>query len=312
MQNVRVRPFRRADREQLTRLVNAHAAAVVPGVSASVATVLGQLEREPGEPITDPWVSERATMVAEIAGSIAAAAHLLRYFPDERAGAPYRGSGEIRWFLYWPEAPAGNPYWPDATGAARELLSACTRQLAEWRVTAQHASGDLPVRGVYGVPEQWTHIRALYREAGFAHTGDTEVVYLARVADLPRQAEPPVTGLAVRRSVGLSGTRLAAVAGTDVAGYIEVETLAEGERLPRYGGWADIGNLWVAEAQRRRGIGSWLLARAAEWLSLAQVERLLGYASLEEAESGYGQFAAAAGFLELTRTQRGWARDAAP
>jgi hypothetical protein len=37
----------------------------VPGLGASVATVLSQLEREPGEFIVDPWVTERVTLVAE-------------------------------------------------------------------------------------------------------------------------------------------------------------------------------------------------------------------------------------------------------
>ena len=36
MPSVLVRPFRRGDRDQLTQLVNAHAAAVIPGMSASV------------------------------------------------------------------------------------------------------------------------------------------------------------------------------------------------------------------------------------------------------------------------------------
>ena len=65
MSDVRVRPFRRADRDQLTQLVNAHAEAVVPGMSVSVNTVLSSLERQPGEFIVDPWVSERVTLVAE-------------------------------------------------------------------------------------------------------------------------------------------------------------------------------------------------------------------------------------------------------
>ena len=54
MTPVRVRPFRRADRDQLTALVNAHAQAVAPGVVVSVNTVLSQLEAEPGEFIVDP------------------------------------------------------------------------------------------------------------------------------------------------------------------------------------------------------------------------------------------------------------------
>ena len=57
MSDVQVRPFHRGDRDQLTE---------------------------------DPWVSERVTLVAEQRGRVAAAAHLLRYFPDERAGEPAR------------------------------------------------------------------------------------------------------------------------------------------------------------------------------------------------------------------------------
>ena len=48
MSAVQVRPFHRGDRDQLTRLINAHAEAVVPGMSASVNAVLGSLERLPG------------------------------------------------------------------------------------------------------------------------------------------------------------------------------------------------------------------------------------------------------------------------
>jgi hypothetical protein len=110
-------------------------------------------------------------------------------------------------------------------------------------VTRQHAGGELPVRGVYGVPEQWPHVSAAYERAGFTHTGHTEIIYLARVAGLPRPSGVPVDGLAVRRSAGLNGTRLSAVLGGDVIGYIEVETFEEGERLPRNGGWADIGSV---------------------------------------------------------------------
>ncbi len=39
MSALTVRPFRRDDRDQLTALVNAHVAAVVPGVSVSTNTV---------------------------------------------------------------------------------------------------------------------------------------------------------------------------------------------------------------------------------------------------------------------------------
>jgi GNAT superfamily N-acetyltransferase len=314
MSSVEVRPFRRSDRDQLTQLVNAHAAAVVPGVSASVSTVLGSLERQPGEFIEDPWVSERMTLVAGERGRVGAAAHLLRYFPDERAGEAARDTGEIRWLLFWPEPPAANPCWPDARAAAEALMAACTGQLAEWGVKRQHAGGELPVRGVYGVPDQWPHVAALYERAGFAHTGHTEIIYLARVADLPRPARAPVAGLAVRRAVGMNGTRLSALLGPHVIGYAEAEIFDEGERLSRHGGWADIGSLHVSRPFRRRGVGSWLLGQVAEWLSAAGIDRLLDYAWLEGTDpggldyAGYRGFLPTAGFRELARTRRGWNR----
>jgi GNAT superfamily N-acetyltransferase len=315
MSSIEVRRFQRRDRDQLTSLVNAHAAAVVPGMGVSVATVLGQLEREPGEFIVDPWVSERVTLVAEQRERIAAAALLLRYSADDRVSPSYRGIGDIRWLLFWPEAPAsGQPHWTDATEAAERLIAACIGQLDDWGVASQEAGGELPVPGVYGVPEQWPHIRALYERAGFRHSGHTEVVYLIRVEDLPRPAGPPLAGLAVRRSVGINGTRLSAVLGQEMIGYLELEILAEGERAPRHGRWADLGNLHIAEPYRRRGVATWLLAQAGDWLRLAQVERLLDYAWLEgsdETGQGYDDYRAFlsnSGFIELTRTKRGWTR----
>ena len=316
MPTIEVRPFRRPDRDQLAALVNAHAAAVVPGAGVSVATVLSHLERQPGETIVDPWVAERATLVAEQDHAVVAAAHLLRYFADERAGMSYRGSGDIHWLLFWPEAPTGNPYWADATEAAEMLITACIRQLGEWCSARQDAGGDLPVHGVYGVPEQWPHIRGLYQRAGFVAAGDTEVVYLARVDDLPRPGPSPLTGLSARRSVGMNGTRLSAVRDGQVIGYIEVEVFEDGERQSRHGGWADVGNLYVAADYRRHGVATWLLGQAADWLRLAQVTRLLGYASLETGPDGqddaeHRMFLAASHFTELTRTRRGWTRNPA-
>jgi hypothetical protein len=187
MSEVQVRPFRRADREQLTALVNAHIQAVVPGVSVSVNTVMSQLERDPGEFIVDPWVAERTTLVAEQRRRVVAAAHLLRYGSGEDVGQAYRGTAEINWLLYWPEAN----HWPDSAEAAGSLMNACLDRLRSWEVEHWHADGALPAPGVYGVPQQWPHVRALYERAGFAHDGHVEVVLLARVDELPgRQRRP--------------------------------------------------------------------------------------------------------------------------
>jgi hypothetical protein len=136
-------------------------------VSVSVNTVMSQLERDPGEFIVDPWVAERAALVAQQRGRVAAAAHLLRYGQGEDVGDAYRDAGEIAWLLYWPQAT----YWPDSAEAADALVSACLAQLRRWGVSRWYADGALPAPGVYGVPEQWPHVRELYERAGFVHDG---------------------------------------------------------------------------------------------------------------------------------------------
>ncbi len=165
---------------------------------------------------------------------------------------------------------------------------------------------------MYGVPEQWPHIRALYQQAGFTHTGHTEIVYLARVEDLPRPASAPLAGLSVRRSVGINGCRLSAVLGQDVIGYIEVETFDEGERLTRTAGWAEVGQP-AGQPSRTgaRASGHGCSGRRPTG-SAGRVDRLLDYAWLEGTDPGgisyedYRAFLPAVGFRELTRTQRGW------
>jgi len=315
MSAIHVRPFQRRDRDQLTDLVNAHAAAVVPGQGVTVAAMLSHLEREPGEFIVDPWVTERATLVAEQNNRIAAAAHLRCYADDEGVSAAYRGGGEIRWLLFWPEGPASsNPWWTAGVQAASELIAACIAQFDRWNVTSQNAGGELPVPGVYGIPEQWPHVSALYEQAGFVHDGHTELVYLATVADLPRLSSLPLAGLELRRTVGLNGTRLSAILDGETVGYIEVEIRTEGERLVRQAGWADVGNLHVSERYRRRKVATWLVGQAADWLELAHVDRLLDYSYAEGADATgqtydeYRAFLQALPFRVLTRTRRGWTR----
>ena len=73
MPTTHIRPFTRADRIGLTGLVNAHLAAVMPGASVSVQSLLSHLESEPGEFIVDRWVTERRTLVADQDGRIVAA-----------------------------------------------------------------------------------------------------------------------------------------------------------------------------------------------------------------------------------------------
>jgi GNAT superfamily N-acetyltransferase len=299
MPALEVRPFRRADRDQLTDLVNMHVAAVVPGVSVSVNTVLSDLERQPGEFITDPWVAERTTLVAEQREYVVAAAHLLRYRADAEVGESYRDAAEIDWFVCRPAAS----FWPDADQAADLLMRACLAQCVRWNVRVRYADGAVPAPLVYGLPRNWPHVRAVYERAGFRHVGDTEVILIARVADLPEPEPRP--GVMLERTLGECGTRFTARADTRALGFVEIDTaLARPERHARAAGLADIGNLHIDPAQYGTGLEHWLLARAADWLRLCGVDRLVAYESA--ADSTMLGHLTGAGFRELTRTDRGW------
>lgn len=302
--NFQVRPFVRSDRDQLTALINAHVAAVIPNVSVSVNTLMSQLEREPGEFLVDPWVRERVTLVAVQRSRLVAAAHLLRYDGDERVSDSYRGAAEIRWLLCWPPAP----YWPDSLVAGEALISSCLAQVGRWRPTAVYGSGDLPAPGVYGVPEQWPHIRDLYLGAGFVAKGVVEVVSVARIEALPHpKGGASDIALTAVRSLGINGTRISALHEDSVVGYIEVDTnLGATERGGRTDDWADIGNLYVAPERRRQGIGTWLVSQAAAWLELGGVTRVLDYTECDD--SAGLAFLDAVGFEVLTRTERQFSR----
>ncbi len=300
MPDLQVRRFNRHDRDQTTALVNAHIGAVVPGISVSVQALMSQLEGEPGEFVIGPWVEERATLVVEQRGRIVGAAHLLRYSGDDRVGDHYRDTGEIRWLLYWPAAT----YWPDSEKAADALGAACLTQMKAWGVTRCYAEGTLPAPAVYGLSEQWPHIRALYERLGFERPTRSEVIFVARVDRLPRPVPVQVAGVEAVRTVGVNGTRISAVINAGSVGYIEVDTNHEAaQRMSRLGVWADIGNLHVEATYRRRGVGTWLVAQAADWLELAGATRLLAYAGADEEDGA--AFMEASGFRVLTRTVRG-------
>jgi GNAT superfamily N-acetyltransferase len=294
MPPVEIRRFHRPDRDQLTALVNAHVAAVVPGVSVSVNTVLSQLEREPEETIVDPWVIERRTLVAIERDAVVAGAHLLRYGETEDVGDSYRDSGEIRWLVGRPDAPH----------ALDELIAECVSILDGWAVTRRHADGALPAPFVYGIPENWPHIRGALVRAGFVHEGRVELILYVPVDELPVLADPPIPGIELRRHVGDVGTRLTAVLDGEEIGMMEVEGYTGGGRNPATVAWADVGNLNVREEHRRRGIATWLVGAAGEWLRLGRFDRLVDYVWPEEEDMR--AFLASVGFRHLTRTEKAW------
>jgi GNAT superfamily N-acetyltransferase len=296
--SVEVRPFHRRDREQLTALVNAHIDVVLPGVGVSVNAVLSQLEREPGETIVDPWAIERATFVAVARDAVVAAAHLVRYGADASVSESYRDAAELRWLVFAPGEDA----------AADALAARCVAAMEEWGVARMYADGSLPAPGIYGVPDVWPHVGAALRRAGFAPGDRVEAVLVADVADLPRGGPAPIAGLVVRRALGGHATRFSAELDGRVVGFFEVQAdLTGGGALSRLAGWADVWELYVDSDLRRRGVATWLVGHAADWLRLGRVERLLDYVTVGE-DDGELAFATALGWRELTRVRRGWSR----
>jgi GNAT superfamily N-acetyltransferase len=300
MPSILIRPFQRHDRDQVTELVNAHIGAVLPGVSISVNAVMSQLEREPGEIIVDPWVRERATLVAIERERVVAAAHLLRYASGEHVGETYRDLGEIRWIVCEPENGA----------AADALLAACAERFDGWGVARCGADVSLPCPCCYGVVDCWPHLKAALVRNGFRHEGRAEVILVAEVASLPSGGDPPLPSLTLRRELGgaiLAGTRLGAWREDELVGQVLLATdLTNGGTLSRLAGWGEVDTLRVEEAHRRQGVATWLLGHAADWLRLGRCDRLIAYC--ESGQDDVLAFAARAGFRELARTERGWMR----
>ena len=297
MSSIEIRAFERRDREQLTELVNAHVDVVVPGRSVSVNAVMSQLEREPGEVVVDPWVTERTTLVAVRREQVVAAALLARFADDDRVSDSYRGGAEVRWLVCWPQhADAGDA-----------LAAACVATMERWGAATQWADGSLPAPSIYGIPDAWPHVRGVLERAGFQAEGRIEVVVAAAVADLPQAAPPPVDGLAVRRMGGENGTAFVALRGEKPVGLFELRSdVTTGGALSRLAGWGEAWNLHVDEGLRRRGVATWLVGHGADWLRLGEVRMLL--AEHEAGNEAGGGFLRAVGFHELTRTERGWNR----
>jgi GNAT superfamily N-acetyltransferase len=274
----------------------------VPGWALSVSAVLAQLEREPAEFVVDPWITERITLVALERQRVVAAAHLRRYATDARVPDWANGAAEIAWLVAW----------PDSAAAGAALACAAVRTMEQWGAIRYFADGGLPTPATYGIPACWPHIRSIIEGAGFHQEGNDEVILVARVDSLPTAAATGVRGLSVRREVAESSTRFAARdEHGEVVGAVHVEVdLTDGGTRARFAGWAGVWELWVAEQWQRHGVGTWLLGHAADWLRLAGTRYLLDQAWPRE--EAYLSFLADHGFTELTRTAKGWVRDASP
>ena len=293
-----IRLFTRADRDQLTELVNSHVAAVVPGWSLPVSALLAQLEREPAEYVVDPWVVDRMTLVAVVRDRVVAAAHLRRYGTDARVMPDFHDAGEIKWLVAWPHR----------IEAAHALAQACVVQLEKWDVKRQWASGDLPTPATYGIPDAWPHVRAVIARAGFSDDeGHDGVMFAGSLDGITPPGAPPVEGLTLRREVDNLATRFTAVLHGDVAGYVNVQDdLTRGGTVSRVARWCALRERFVEPALRQQGIGTWLVRHAVAWLRLGSADRIL--VSLGPSGEDWPEFYERFGWREISRTRLRWER----
>ena len=283
---MRVQPFEPAYLSRLLDLVNLHLGAVVPGWALSGPFLAEHLERDRTEPLTDPWVEERATLCAVDGGTLLAAAHLLRYGGGREVSASYRGAGEIDWFVAL----------PGREDAAKRVLAAARERMAGWRVRTEYGwISGLPTVPMIGVPESWPHVATALERAGHRPTPknhDREALFGGRLVGVPApREEPPVAGLTVRRTTGPYGVRFSAVAGDAEIGFCEVvPELTRGGLLPALGGWAELHEIRVREDRRDKGIGSHLVRRAVAWLRLAGCDRIVLNVATPDEAAGAGRF----------------------
>ncbi len=187
---------------------------VLPSGVIPASALLAQMERDPSEHLTDPWIVERQTLVGVERERVVAAAHLARYGAGPRVSPSYANAGAIEWVLCW----------PDDLDAGRLVLGAAMAQLGAWRTDVWHADGSLRCLGVHGIPDSWPHVVSLLETAGFDdHRGQVEIVLAGALADVAPPGPPPVDGLVQRQVLGALGTSFQAVTGDDVVGVFDVD-----------------------------------------------------------------------------------------
>lgn len=300
--------------EDLQRLVNLHLAAVIPGWALPAEYIERRLRRVPEERIVDPWVIERRTLCAIEGGAVVAAVHLHRYGGGPEVGNDYRSSGDIQWALSWPSRDA----------AAVALLGEARRCLREWNVPVERAYMRLPVPVLCGIADAWPHLAQALRRAGFQSTTEEyaqEAVWGGRLPGggdsgplgegVSKVSAPPIEGLAlVRRLTRWGDTAFCAVFGGGEIGYCAIRTdLTDGGQIAPLARWAMLADFDVDEARRNRGVGTWLLQQALEWMRLAGCDRIVFAVSEDEEGVRAGRLYRRFGWSALAHLEKEWLAD---
>lgn len=293
-----IEPFRLEHLRHVQVLLNTHLHALVPGWALPQDYILAKLERNPDEPIVDPWVIERRTLCAVERQRVVATVHLLRYGSGAEVGHFYRNAGEINWFIAL----------PTAVDAASALLAAAQQQMRAWNVQTVWAEMGALVGPFTGVPDAWPHLALALSAAGFRPEPRLEeAVYAGALDTVSPMGPPPLPGLSVVRSSGVFGARFTALLAGQAIGTCEcVPDLTEGGALPALANWAELSELEVAERWRNQGVGTWLMQHAVAWLRLGKCDRVVLAVAPESEAAGVDRFYQRYGWVPLVRQTKGW------
>ena len=184
-------------------------------------------------------------------------------------------------------------------------MAECLKQFEQWGVSRQYADGALPAPGVYGVPAQWPHVRAVY-ERGRIRAGGPHRDRLAwRVSPIfavRLSHRSPACDRAFRRDSTAPASR---PSWTARPWPHRVEILEQPSRLPSHGGFRPTSatSTWsrsISAVVSPPGLSAGRRAAAPPRRGRARA-RLRVARERDECIA----FLAAVGFRELTRTQRG-------
>jgi GNAT superfamily N-acetyltransferase len=233
---------------------------------------------------------------------VVAVAHLLRYGAGPEINPAYHNLGEIDWVFAW----------PDAKEATEALFAAADRQFAAWGVREAWVHGGTLVGPFVGIPDVWPHIALFLRAAGYEPAEDQdEMIYGGRIEHIALPGESPIPGLTLQRASGLLGTRFTVWLEDQRIGHCEcVLDLTEGDALPALRGWAELAEIEIEPQCRRRGIGTWLVQHAVEWLRFGRCDRIILAVSAEAEASGADRFYQRFGWSRLARQTKQWKRKA--
>ena len=244
----------------LCALLNSHVAAIVPGWAVTPDFLHERLGDNPDQPVLNPWVIERATFCAVERGTVVAAVHLPRYGKGPEVSTDYHDIAEIAWSIHS----------PDHHAAGVAVLHRACELMRAWGVRERVASFDL-AGIINGVPDRWPHVAAALRDAGFQPAvgeGSRDELRHGPIPAVTPDPQPPLPGLRIRERTGDKDTRLAALHVDREVGYCESRhDLTRDASLPALAQWAEVSDLWVAEAWRGRGIGTWLLTHTCAALA---------------------------------------------